>query len=139
MNPRQHALLARTLIERCGGLEEAAKACRVGKSVLSQSQTAGSGCFMAADVIADLEAYCGEPIYSRALVENRPCASMSADVMREACDVVEASADLLREVRAAEADGSITELEDARIRRRIDAAEEQLRQARGALDRRSAA
>ena len=139
MNPRQHALLARTLIERCGGLDEAAKACRVGRSVLSQCQTAGAGAFMAADVLADLEAYCGEPIYSRDLVEHRPCRSMATDLLKEACEVTEAAGDLQRDVRAAVADGSISELEEATIRRRAADTIDQLRDVLGVLDARRAA
>ena len=139
MNPRQHALLARRLIERCGGLDEAAKACRVGRSVLSQCQTTGSGAFMAADVMADLEAYCGEPLYSRALVENRPCMNMSTDLLKEACEVVEAAAELLRDTRAALKDGGLSEVEKDQLRKRVAEIVDQLRDVLGVLDARRAA
>lgn len=95
MNSRRHARLAHDLIAACGGLEEAATACRVGKSALSDYQNACLTAFMPADVIADLEAYCGDAIYSRALMESRPSQPVRGDVVVETHDVVLAAAKLL--------------------------------------------
>lgn len=127
MNPRQHALYAGRLVKACGGLEEAADACRVNKSALSTYQTVDSGAFMPADVIADLEAYCGEPIYSRALFEARPAAQNARDMMVEACEASESIVDLQREIRLAAKDGVITPRERARLARLAADATEQLR------------
>ena len=88
MNGRQHALYARSLIERSGGLAEAAGVCRVSKSVLSAYQTPDSGAFMPMDVVADLEAYCGDPLYSRAVMETRPCGGRG-ELLADACQGAE--------------------------------------------------
>lgn len=127
MNPRQHALLARQLIEACGTLDEAVQACRVSKSVLSGYQTPGAGAFMPADVIADLEAYCGEPVYSRALFEARPATSEAVCLVTECCEATESVSDLQREVRLAAADGLLTPRERDRLARLHATAEAQLR------------
>lgn len=89
MTPRRHAKLAHDLIEACGGLAEAASACRVSKSVLSTYQNPNEASTMPADVMADLEAYCGEPIYSREIMALRPWAAQpSGCVVDETHDVV---------------------------------------------------
>lgn len=139
MNDRQHALLARLLIERCGGLAEAAGACRVSKSVLSSHQTCGSGCFMPADVMADLEGYCGEPVYSRALFEARPTAADCRDLLKEGCEAAESVVDLQREIRLAAADGVITPRERSRLAEVHARAEEQLRDVGAVISREDAA
>ncbi len=54
MNSRHHARLARQLIDACGGLDEAVRECRVGKSALSDYQNPHITAFMPADVMADL-------------------------------------------------------------------------------------
>jgi hypothetical protein len=94
MNARQHARLARNLVTACGGLEEAGGACRLKKSRLSDFQDPASGAFMPADVIADLEEWCGEPIYSRALFEARPGGERCAGLVAEACQTTEVAAAL---------------------------------------------
>jgi hypothetical protein len=127
MTPRQHALLARQLIAACGGLQEAATACRASDTSLSRHQTPDSGQFMPADVMADLEAYCGEPVYSRALFEARPSASQARDLVQEACEASESVSDLQREIRLAAADGKITPRERDRLAKIHAKAEEQLR------------
>lgn len=95
MNSRRHARLAHDLIAACGGLEEAAAACRVGKSALSDYQNACLTSFMPADVICDLEAYCGDALYSRAIMEARPSEPTRGDVMVETHEAVQAAAALL--------------------------------------------
>lgn len=97
---RMHALLARKLIAACGGLDEAAGACRLNKSRLSECQTPGEEpAFLPADAVADLEAYCGQPIYSRALVDARPAAPDRRDVVERISDAVEDMAELQRLAR----------------------------------------
>ena len=49
MNSRHHARLARQLIDACGGLDEALRECRVGKSALSDYQNPHITAFMPAD------------------------------------------------------------------------------------------
>lgn len=95
MNSRRHARLAHDLIAACGGLEEAALACRVGKSALSDYQNSCLTSFMPADVICDLEAYCGDALYSRAIMEARPSEPTRGDVMVETHEAVQAAAALL--------------------------------------------
>lgn len=95
MTPRKHARLAHQLIAACGGLDEAAAACRVGKSTLSTYQNPQETATMPADVMADLEAYCGEPIYSREIAESRPSAPVAGNALTETHEVVQAAAALL--------------------------------------------
>ena len=94
MNSKRHAKLARDLIEACGGLDEAAAICRVGKSSLSDYQLPQISTTMPADVMADLEAYCGEPIYSREIASIRPWCPTGECPVKEAHDVVIAAAAL---------------------------------------------
>jgi hypothetical protein len=121
MTPQRHALLARQLIERCGGLCAAAEATRLEKSRLSDFQNPNiPGASMPADVICDLEAYCGEPIYSRALFEARPYRPDAIDAITEACEATEAAAELQRLVRTAAADGTLSEADRRRIHNKIE-------------------
>lgn len=101
MNQRQHALLARQLIAACGGLGEAARVARLKRSRLAECQDPQARAFLPVDVVADLEAYAGEPLYSRALVAARPFAVSSEGAWTEACHTVEDSAQLLTLVRMA--------------------------------------
>ncbi len=94
MNPKRHAKLARDLIEACGGLAEAADNSRVGVSTLSTYQNPNESATMPADVMADLEAYCGEPIYSREIASIRPWCPTGECPVKEAHDVVIAAAAL---------------------------------------------
>jgi hypothetical protein len=114
---RWHATLARRLIAACGGLEEAAQECRVQKSVLGDYQSPHTDAFMPADVMADLEAYCGEALYSRALAEALPASGATRALTEEVCDVVESAADLQRRVRLAVKDGTINPRERADLLR----------------------
>lgn len=95
MNARKHTRLAKQLIDACGGLEEAASACRLNKSRLSDFQNPNSGSFMPADVITDLEAYCGEPVYSREMFEARPAEPIAGNALQETHEVVSAASALL--------------------------------------------
>jgi hypothetical protein len=109
VNPLRHAQLARMLIAACGGLDDASGACAVNVSRLSEYQSPGAGAFMRADVIADLEAYCGQAVYSGALAAERPAPIAVADLMSEACAAAESAVALQAEVRGdLAARGSIT-------------------------------
>lgn len=117
MNRRKHAMLARMLIAACGTLAEAASACRISVPQLSDYQSATGESFMPADVIVDLEAYCGARIYSRALFEACPQQQVARDLVEEACDAAEGACDLQRQIRLAAADGVITPAERTRLER----------------------
>lgn len=131
----RHALLARQLIAACGGTDEAATACRLNRSRLFEiQQPSAEAAFMPADVIADLEAYCGEALYSRALAEARPTRAPATSALAEACDAVEAAARLLAVTRAAAADGKLTAQELRSIETAAADLEEQLREFRASVD-----
>jgi hypothetical protein len=111
MDRKQHAWLARQLIEACGGLKEieAAGVCRLKRSRLSEYQDpigrAGiAEAYMPADVLADLELYCGKPIYSRGLLEAHPGHVDTEGLLSEACSTTEAAAELQKTLRKALAD-----------------------------------
>lgn len=131
MNERRLKLLTRDLITACGGLTEATAACRYDAPRLSRCQTVGSPDFLAIDVVATLEAYCGQPIISQALCGEIASKPATADLQTEACEVSEAGSDLQRIVRLASLDGKITPREEDDIRRHADAV---LRQVHDVLD-----
>lgn len=136
MDARHHAHLARQLLRECGGADEVArlKITRLqSASRLHQFKDPRAGCFMPADVIADLEDYCGEPIYSRALLEARPHQVEAECIRTEAQESTEACADLQRTIRQAEADTRITEAEMRAIDAGLSAVEQQLRELRAAF------
>lgn len=108
MNSRQHALLARWLVGACGGLDEAAAACRLNRSRLAEFQDRRARAFMPADVLNDLELYAGEALYSRALAQDRPTSALADDVCEEACDTAEDAAALQRAARIFSRSGALT-------------------------------
>jgi hypothetical protein len=134
MNERRLKLLTRDLITACGGLTEATSACRYDAPRLSRCQTVGSPDFLAIDVVATLEAYCGQPIISQALCDQSAGKPASADLLTEACQVNEAGGDLQRVVRLAAADGKITPREEDEIRRKADAVLRQVHDVLGVID-----
>lgn len=131
-------MLARQLIAACGGLNEAQGACRVRRAQLSNFQNLAvfgdpkAGYFMPIDVIADLEAYCGEPIYSRAVADERPATVAAVGLLNEACEISEESGALLRLCRMVDAGGRATPHERRLIEAGATEIEEELRQLRAA-------
>lgn len=108
MNAREHALIARRLITKCGGLREAARACRLKRARLAHFQDPNAGAYMPADVINALELYCGEAVYSRALADDRPTDSAGESLADEACDLAEEATVLQRQVRVLARTGALT-------------------------------
>jgi len=136
VHAKRHALLARLLIEANEGLERSADNCRLDKSQLQRFTDPRHRQFMPADVIVDLEAACGRPIYSSAMVQARPGADQVDDMMIEACELTEDVAVLQRAVRKAGEDGRIDEvLEGPQIDRLLEVAEQRLRDLRASRDR----
>lgn len=135
MNAKRHALLARQLIAACDGLAKAAENCRVGTSSLSRFCKASSGHFMPADVMADLEQYCGEPLYSRALAEGRPSVIETESLLDEACETTEVSAKLQNVVRLALKDKVVSAAERAQIAAALVEFDDQARELRAAGDK----
>jgi hypothetical protein len=100
VNARHHARLARTLIDLCGGPSECATICRLKKSRLAEFCDPNAGAFLPADVIAELEIFCGDPLYSRALFEAHPAGRVSGELQAEACETTEVAAGLQALLRA---------------------------------------
>lgn len=137
---RRQVLITSQLIDKCGGLEEASRACKeMGQpysvAQLSRCQTLGSGCSLPLRVIACLEEYCGEPIVGKALVEARPAALQIDCAMTEAAETTEAAACFQAKVRRAVADGVVSSAEQAELEREAEALFEQARQSREAIQR----
>lgn len=111
MNIRQHKASAKALIAACGGLDEASGACRVGRSSLSNYENVNESATMPADVIADLEAYCGEAVYSTRLASaaDRPMASL--DIQADAMKLTEIGARMTRQIHEYMADHQLDESE----------------------------
>lgn len=132
-------LKTRQLIDRCGGLEEASRACREScrpYSVphLSRCQVPTAPDYLPIDIVLCLEAYCGEPIITGAMAEARPSAIVAGDLRDELSDVVEGGAALLKRWRMMMADDSLDAAERAEMRLGLQSLAEEVRQAEAALD-----
>jgi hypothetical protein len=109
LSHREHARLAHSLIEACGGLEEAARACRVRKSALSGYQNANDPSTMPGDVMDALEEYAQQgPLYSGAIAERRMFPPVTGCLKELAFDLAQESMDVVATVRAALADGRLS-------------------------------
>ena len=128
MDAERHALLARRLMDACGGPVASADFCRLEKSQLSRFGDPEAGQFMPADVICDLERKAGSPIYSQAIADWRPPVGEIECIVTESMVHTEAAADLQREAREAAKDRTITPAEARRLRRRILSQQEHLRE-----------
>ena len=115
MRPRRHSQLARVLIAACGGLDEAAEACRIGKSQLSNAQNPNHDAYLPVDVIADLEAYCGKPHYSSALIDNVGDVETDGDLVGDAIDLNAKAGVFLSRIHSALKDKTITPREVTEI------------------------
>jgi len=98
----------RSLITACGGLEEAAEACRVSVSSLSTYQIPRGEAFAPADVIADLEAYAGVNTYSARLFECAHAAMPSADLESDTLALNIDAAALAQAAHRAMEDGALS-------------------------------
>lgn len=108
MTRREHARAARKLIKACGGLKEAADACRVGMSELSDYQSPTGKYFMPADVIFDLEQEAECRVYSRTLFERGPVATDEQSLPEQAAELTFSAVDIQRAFLAAFADRELT-------------------------------
>jgi hypothetical protein len=135
---REHARLARDLIAACGGLEEAARACRVGKSSLHNYQTASDPSTMPADIMDALEEYAQQgPIYSGAIAERRMFPTPAANLAEVACELSEQTLATQALIRKALADGRLSPREldlIATAEREAEAALDRLKAARRAIE-----
>lgn len=131
-------LKTRQLIAACGGLDEASRACAEGcrhYSIphLSRCQVAGGSDFLPIDIVMCLEAYCGEPIVTRAMAEARPSVVTAGDLRDELSDVVEGGAALMTRYRAVMADGRMDAVERGEFSALLDQLVEEVREAQAAL------
>lgn len=132
-------LKTRQLIDRCGGLEEASRACREScrpYSVphLSRCQVPTAPDYLPIDIVLCLEAYCGEPVITGAMAEARPSGVVAGELRDELSDVVEGGAALLARWRAMMADNTLDAAERAEMRLGLQALADEVRQAEAALD-----
>ncbi|WP_420478262.1 hypothetical protein [Brevundimonas sp. FT23028] len=132
LSHREHARLARELVDACGGLEEAANACRVRKSALSGYQNPEDPSTMPADVMDALEEYAGQgPTYSGAIAERRMFPVKVTGCLKElAFDLAQESMDVVTAVREALADGNLSANDLDRIASAEREAEEALERVR---------
>lgn len=115
VNNRWHSARARELIAACGGLEEAAANCRVSKSVLSDAQCVHKPSALAGDVIADLEAYCGEALYSTQIAELGHAPAPSIDLTGDVLALGVSTAKMAHDLYIALEDGRIDAAERAHL------------------------
>lgn len=131
MNEQTIADLTRDLIDACGGLEEASRHCRLKVTQLSRCQTAGSGNFLALDVVIALETYAKQPIISRAMMAHTPDSRRVADLGNETGEAVEAVVECAKVVRMGDRSKPSVRRE---IRRKIQTARTELADVERALD-----
>lgn len=110
----------RLLIAACGGLIEAEAACAAecraySSKQLSRCQNVRAPDMMPIDIVLCLEAYCGQPMVSRAMAEARPSTGTAGELRDEASEVTETGAELQRSIREALADGEIDPKEAAAL------------------------
>lgn len=135
ISPREHARLAGDLVDACGGLAEASRACRVSEGVLSTYQNPNRPeCNMPADVIADLEKHCGKAIYSAFIRRNLGLTVEPGNLRDLGCLLTEEGADFQAFIRRALADDRLTANEIDTARKELAAAEEVLARCRASLD-----
>jgi hypothetical protein len=95
INTRRLATLTRQLITKCGGLDEASQACKdtarpYSVQQLSRCQTPESGCMLPIDIVACLEAHCGEPVVTRAICgQAQAVDAPPGDLQDDGCQAVE--------------------------------------------------
>ena len=116
MTPRKHSALARALIKASGGLDEAARECRLAKSALGNAQNPNFEYYLPADVIVELEEYCGRSIYSQAMLDASPQIEGDTDIIGDALAMVSAVAKLVNHAHHAQQDGNLSGLEIDKIR-----------------------
>lgn len=132
-------LKTRKLIDLCGGLDEASRACAelarpYSSKQLSRCQLPNDPNLLPIDIVAALEAYCGDPVVSRAMVEARPAATVPGDLRDEASEVTEQAAALQRRIREALSDdGEIDAREAAEIAEGVERGMDELRDVAAAL------
>lgn len=140
LTERQLATKTKALVQACGGLEEASKACSdtarpYSVAQLSRCQTPGSGCFLPLDIINVLEDYCGKPVISQALFEARPSAAERKSLMSATLGTTESAAALQSRVRQALDDGVVTAREADDLAKDADVMLEQAREVHEAVAR----
>jgi hypothetical protein len=132
LSDRECARLARQLITECGGLDEAARNCRVSKSVLSGYQNPHDRSTMPMAVISELEAYCGRPVVSEAMFDSVKAAQTAGHLGALACELSENTLELQHVVRAAISDDQLTPRELDAIAAAERSAEQALERLKGA-------
>ncbi|MDB5725718.1 MAG: hypothetical protein JWQ16_2472 [Novosphingobium sp.] len=137
LSDREHARLAKALIDACGGLDEAARACGLNKSVLSRYQLAHYRETMPARVINTLECYAERRVYSDALAQAVGLPAVVGALSDLACEFSEETLELQSAIRKALSDGDLTPNEIdaiAKAEREAELALERLRAARLAME-----
>jgi hypothetical protein len=117
VNAVRHAHSARALIEAAGGFVEAATLCRVKKSILQACCVAGSGKYLAIDVVDDLERAVGQRIYTDALRREPGTQVDLEDLIEEAAAMTEVAAEAQGLVRRCARDGKFDAKERQAMRR----------------------
>lgn len=126
MNIKLHAHYARQLIAACGGVDAAGVACGKSKSTLSRYQRADNDQMMPADVLAKLELFCGQAIYSTAIAQQlgpQPSKDFGGDVIALNSD----TADIVSKAHQALTDGKIDAAECAELLSELGDAEKTIR------------
>lgn len=135
MNARQHTLLARALIDACGGVDACRKpVTRVEQSQLYAYRDFNSGVFMPADIIDRLESICKNPVYSQFLFDAHGPQSATDCVLAEGNELGWAGIDLQRLIHEAHADGVLSANEKVEIQQALNQLKERARRIEAGLD-----
>ncbi|WP_292065956.1 hypothetical protein [Brevundimonas sp. UBA7664] len=135
MNATQHTLLARALIDACGGVDACCKpVTRVERSQLYAYRDFNSGVFMPADIIEQLESRCENPVYSAFLFHSRPAKTPAARLEAVGFLIGEGGVAIQRAIRLAAEDGELSDNEKRGIEEMCLEHEDLLRQARASME-----
>lgn len=111
MNLRQHAILAKRLIDAVGGVKTAEHVGRLKSTMLYRAQDTNDVYCLPVDVMCALEAEAGQPLYSRAISQAAPDVTGCADLTGGAISLGADAAQLAACVHSALADGTVSNIE----------------------------
>jgi hypothetical protein len=111
MNQRQHALLAKQLVDKVGGVKTAAHITELGKTAIYRACDPNDSYALTMPRVVALENYAGTALYSKACAAALTTAPVDLDLTHESMDLNVFAATLSRNTHAALADGRLSNRE----------------------------
>lgn len=139
MNIRQHAFLARTLQDNCGGVDQCVTILEdtpfaMGRTAMYACRESSACKTMPIGAVYLLEQHCGHCSYSQALLQAGPAPTDAECAISEACEASELMAQAQGMIRRAGEDHVYTENEKREIEPMLQRVEAHLRSVRTAME-----